>query len=380
MAGNNESDQERSLPASERRLADAREQGRLPRSRALAHLAVIGAVAVVVWLAGEPLIDRYVAFLAAALRFDDRVVFDGLAVGVRSGELILQALLLTLPVLFTVALAGAAAAVALGGWNFTLKPLELKLDNLDPASGFGRIFSARSVVDVLKVSVEALLLVAVVGLFLWKSMPQLAGLPMIAQDSGISSLVQLLVAAAITITMALAVTAVIDVPLQLWRHAQSLRMTLDEARREARESDGDPYLRQRIRSTQREMARRRMMEEVPKADVVVTNPTHYAVALAYREASDSAPRVVAKGADLIAGRIRELAAANRVPVLESPALARALFRHAEVGDPIPRPLYEAVAQVLAYVFRLRSAVAGLRDEAFEPVAVPPGMDPFGATQ
>jgi flagellar biosynthetic protein FlhB len=170
----------------------------------------------------------------------------------------------------------------------------------------------------------------------------------------------------------------VDVPWQLWNHARQLRMSRDELRREAKESEGDPQIKARIRSLQREAARKRMMAEVPKADVVVTNPAHYAVALAYRENSMRAPRVVAKGRELTALRIRELAAEHRVPVVEAPPLARALYRHAELGDEIPEKLYTAVAEVLAYVFQLRrfNTYGGRVPELPGDICVPAGLDPL----
>jgi flagellar biosynthesis protein FlhB len=174
----------------------------------------------------------------------------------------------------------------------------------------------------------------------------------------------------------LIVIALIDVPYQLWDYHKGLRMTLEEVKREARESEGDPKLKARIRSQQREMARKRMMAEVPNADVVVTNPTHYSVALKYRDGAMRAPQVVAKGADLVAQKIRELAAKHGVPTLEAPPLARALFRHAEIGDEVPPALYNAVAQVLAYVHHLRHFMkfGGNAPQTPTDLEVPAGMD------
>ena len=170
---------------------------------------------------------------------------------------------------------------------------------------------------------------------------------------------------------------VLDLPYQLWNFYNKLKMTKEQLRQEAKESEGDPHVKARIRAQQREVARRRMMAEVPGADVVVTNPTHYAVALKYSEGKMGAPRVVAKGADLVAAKIRELAAEHRVPLLEAPPLARALFRHTEIGDEIPATLYAAVAEVLAYVFQLRhfEKAGGAYPAAPTALPVPPELDP-----
>jgi flagellar biosynthetic protein FlhB len=195
---------------------------------------------------------------------------------------------------------------------------------------------------------------------------------------GSAHLGQLLLQCFMLIVAALVAIAAVDVPYQLWQHASKLKMTREELRQEAKESEGNPEIKAKIRATQREMARRRMMAEIPTADVVVTNPTHYAVALKYTEGKMGAPRVVAKGADEVAARIRELAAEHKVPMLEAPPLARALFRHAELGDEIPETLYTAVAEVLAYVFQLKAHAShgGLRPTAPSALEVPPGMDPL----
>jgi flagellar biosynthetic protein FlhB len=184
------------------------------------------------------------------------------------------------------------------------------------------------------------------------------------------------------IAAALAIVAAVDVPFQLWEHGDDLKMSRQELRQEHKESDGNPEIKAAIRKQQREMARRRMMAEVPKASVIVTNPTHYAVALSYEDRTMRAPRVVAKGADLVAAKIRELGEAHNVPVLESPALARAIYAHAEIGEEIPETLYTAVAEILAYVFQLRRhrEFGDATPQPPGPIAVPAGLDPQGATQ
>jgi flagellar biosynthetic protein FlhB len=198
-------------------------------------------------------------------------------------------------------------------------------------------------------------------------------------ETALISFAHVLLYSFLGLIVGLALIAAIDVPFQLWQYHDRLKMTLEELKREARESEGDPHLKARIRSQQRELARSRMMSEVPKADVVVTNPTHFAVALKYESGTMGAPTVVAKGMNLIAERIRELAGENRVPILEAPALARALHRHADVGDQIPATLYAAVAEVMAYVYQLNQfalAAGGLLPPvAPAAIAIPDGMDP-----
>ena len=198
-------------------------------------------------------------------------------------------------------------------------------------------------------------------------------------ETALVSFAEVLLHSFLALIAGLALIAAIDVPFQLWQYHDRLKMTNEELKREARESEGDPYLKARIRSQQREMARSRMMSEVPKADVVVTNPSHFAVALKYESGKMGAPVIVAKGMNLLAQRIRDLAGENQVPVLEAPPLARALYRHADVGDQIPAPLYTAVAEVMAYVYQLNQFALSAGDilppVAPAAIAVPEGMDP-----
>lgn len=380
MAAASDSDQERNLPPTARRLEQAREEGQIPRSRALSHLAVIGTAAGALWLLGPSLVARYTAFLSEALRIERQAALDSAAMTTRLSAFTWEAMLIAVPVVALLALAGAAATPALGGWVFTWKPVMPNFSRISPLSGFQRLLSYQSLTDLGKVLLEAVAIVVVVAAFLWLNAPEFASVVLESQDGGLASTQRLVVSSILAMTLALALAAIVDVPLQLWKHHHSLRMSLEEIKRESRETEGDPQLRARIRSVQREMARQRMMEEVPKADVVITNPTHYAVALAYKEGGDRAPRVVAKGAENVAQKIREIAGEHRIPILESPALSRALFKHARLGDQIPQNLYEAVAQVLAYVYRLRAAAAGapVAPGEFDPVEIPAGLDPQGA--
>jgi flagellar biosynthetic protein FlhB len=222
----------------------------------------------------------------------------------------------------------------------------------------------------------------VVGVVAWivvgREMNEVMSLASQPVEVGSGHLVDLLLTSFISIVGGLVLIAVIDAPYQMWHYSNKLKMTREEVRQEAKESDGNPEIKAKIRQTQREMARRRMMADVPTADVVVTNPTHYAVALKYSEGVMRAPKVVAKGADAIAARIRELATENKVLILESPVLARALFKHAEIGDEIPETLYTAVAEILAYVFQLRAfrAGSGMYPDLPGELDVPPQMDPL----
>jgi len=240
----------------------------------------------------------------------------------------------------------------LGGWLFSIGAAMPRFSRLNPIAGFGRILSWNGVGELAKAIVKASLLGAVAAWFLWDARTKILALGQVSVVDAVGGLGQLLSTTLFFLTGVLALIAAIDVPLQLWQYYSHLKMTRQEQRDEAREMEGDPQVKARIRSMQREAARRRMMAEVPKADVIVTNPTHYSVALSYTE-SMRAPRVIAKGSALVALRIREVGQANNIPILEAPPLARALHRHTELGDEIPATLYEAVALVMAYVFQLR---------------------------
>jgi flagellar biosynthetic protein FlhB len=247
------------------------------------------------------------------------------------------------------------APLAIGGWNFSAEALTPRWDRLDPIAGLQRVFSVRGLLELLKSLARFLVIAVIAVLVLRHQFAQFAGLSTEPLRAGITHALSLSGAALIFLGGGLALIAGIDVPLALWQHHRGLRMTREEIRQEAKETEGNPEVRGRIRRVQQEMARRRMMEEVPRADVVITNPTHYAVALRYDDTRMRAPIVVAKGADLVAQRIRQIATEHGVPLVEAPPLARTLHAGCEIGDEIPARLYAVVAQVLTYVYQLRTA-------------------------
>jgi len=254
--------------------------------------------------------------------------------------------------------AALAAPLAIGGWSMSGKAIAPDFSRLSPASGLGRMFGARSWMELAKALAKFAVVAVVAVIVLKVNAGKLIGLGSAPVDVAIGHAVSLSGQALLALTAALVLIAAVDVPFQLWQYRKDMRMTKEEVRQEFKESEGSPEVKGRIRALQREMAERRMMEAVPKADVIVVNPTHYAVALRYDEKNMRAPQVVAKGVDLIAARIREVATENKVPIFEAPPLARALHRSVEIGDEIPAGLYVAVAQVLTYIFQLRTAMAG----------------------
>jgi flagellar biosynthetic protein FlhB len=286
-------------------------------------------------------------------------------------------LLACLPLAGIVMIVALASPVLVGGWLFSAQALGPNFMKLNPIKGVANMFSVNSLVELLKAVSKAIVVSAVTYLVVKHETDAVLGLAVEPLRVSSVHMVDLLLLSFLYIVGALGLIAVIDGPYQIWHYADKMKMTRQEVIQEAKESDGNPQVKAKIRQMQREMSRRRMMEAVPTADVVVTNPTHYAVALKYADGGGGAPQVVAKGRDVIAARIRALALENKVTILEAPALARALHKHTEIGDEIPQALYSAVAEVLAYVFQLRAfdKNGGTRPERPGKLAVPPELDP-----
>jgi flagellar biosynthesis protein FlhB len=372
-----ESAQDKHLPASARKIEKAREDGQVARSRDLGHFAAVaGGGALLVALA--PALTGWLKqLLAHALTFDAKSLAGTAPMLERLSEGGLRMIALVLPLGIALAAIAAAAGVAAGGWNWTLKAIEPKFDKFDPISGLGRVFSWQQLGETLKACLLALVLGSIGTLWLRahaNDFTQLLALPLPAALSQAASSLQ---SGLLLLVLALAAFAAIDVPLQHKRLMDRLKMSHQELKDEMRQLEGNAEIKSKVRAMMRERAGRRMLAAVPKADIVVMNPTHYAVALKYDDKTMAAPRVVAKGADLLALAIRDLATEHQVPVLQSPPLARALYAHTEVDQDVPAALFAAVAQVLAWVYQLRAAMAGQGAMPAElpALAVPAGFDP-----
>lgn len=376
-----ENDLERTEPASERRLTQAREEGDVARSLDAASAIVLAGVGGVLWLFGPHLINGFSKLIRSGLSFDQRIASDAAALMSLLQRQSQESLVLLLPILFAGAIGALLAPFSTGGWVFAAKRLGPQWSRVNPISGLARLASMENFAEFAKTLVKAILIAAVATIVLLVSLRGILDLTPQALPSGIKSLASIAAVTFFSIAAAVAAIAVLDSPLQLWKWHRKLRMSREELRREAKEQEGDPHVKARIRQQQREVARRRMMADVPTADVVVTNPTHYAVALKYQDGKMRAPRVVAKGLDHVAAKIRSVAQENHVPLLEAPPLARALYAHAEVGEEIPGALYATVAEVLAYVYRLRDAARrGLvSPETPQLSKIPTGLDPAEAT-
>lgn len=371
-----DNDQERTEEASPRRLEQAREEGHVARSQELTTFAMMAAAGAGLWWLGGQVFGRLMALVRDALRFDGGGAFDPAQMTVRMHAQAFEALLAIAPLLILLLLVALAAPQLLSGWLFSTSALRFDLQRIDPLAGIGRVLSWRGVAELAKALIKAVLIAVVGALLVWHYREPLLQLVRLPLEAGIPEMGRIVGASFLALAGALALVAAADVPFQLWRHADELKMSRQELRQEMKENEGDPQIKAQIRAQQREMARRRMMAEVPKASVIVTNPTHYAVALRYNEREMRAPRVVAKGSYLLAERIRELGAENNVPILRTPPLARALYRHAELDQEIPAALFDAVAQVLAYVYQLRSynMRGGELPRVPEKLPIPEGMD------
>ena len=355
--------QDRTLPATPRKLSKAREEGQVARSRDLGHFVAV-AVCGVVLVAAAPWLASYTeALLMEGLHFNRAMVEDPAAMGQRLGELTIRLLWVIVP--FGLVMMGAAlvSGMLLGGWNFTWKPLIPNFGKLNPLTGLVGLVTKDKLTDAAKASALALILGVIGAMYLKAHIDAFGGVLALPLPAAIASSAQTLLGGLGLLLLALAAFALIDVPLQLFQHAQRMKMSHQEVKQEHKEQEGSGEVKQKMRARMREMTQRRMIAAVPTADLVVMNPTHYAVALKYDDAKMAAPRVVAKGADLIAMTIRDIAKDAKVPVLQSPVLARALYAHAELDREIPAALFGAVAQVLAYVYQLRAALRPRRHAA-----------------
>ncbi|WP_422845271.1 EscU/YscU/HrcU family type III secretion system export apparatus switch protein [Acidovorax sp. M2(2025)] len=376
-----ESSQEKSLPATERKLQKAREDGQGARSRDLSHLAVLGAGAACVLVLAPHLMEHLQRALSQQLAFDAATV---MAPGTMLQRLQTMAGIgLVASTVFAVLTSAAAliSAIGAGGWIFSFKPITPQFNRLNPISGLANLFSKQQMANVAKMVLMTGILSYVAWKFMGTSIDSVAMLVLQPSPLAIRQIADWLTSGMSLLLLIVFLAALVDVPLQAYFFKTRLKMSHEEVKQEHKESDGNPHTKGRIRQRQREIADRASIGAVPKADFVVMNPTHYAVALKYDEKTMSAPQVIARGTDLLAFRIRDLAKEHSVPVLQAPMLARALYAHAELDQAIPATLYTAVAQVLAYVYRLKAALRGegrMPDSLVEPY-VPPELDPLNRT-
>ncbi|NMM14915.1 MAG: EscU/YscU/HrcU family type III secretion system export apparatus switch protein [Rhodoferax sp.] len=373
-----ESSQDRNLPASERKLQKARDDGQVTRSRDLSHLAVLGAGALSLMVLSPLMFGRLKLHLSQQLSFDATSVAhpeimltrlqDMVAIGLL-GSVIFAAIVTTVVMLST---------VAVGGWVTSLKPVMPDFSRVNPLTGFGRMFTKDKFTEVLKMTFLTVVLFALGATYLSSSIHSMAMLTLQPSTSALRHLTEWLTSGMGLLLLVVLLVAMVDVPLQSFLHKSRMKMSQQEMKQEHKESDGNPEMKGKLRQRQREIAQGNSIGAVPKADFVLMNPTHFAVAIKYDDKTMRAPQVVSKGADLLAMKIRDIAKHNAIPVLQSPMLARALYANAELDQDIPASLYTAVAQVLAYIYRLKAAMRGDGPMPGEPPQpfVPPELDPL----
>jgi flagellar biosynthetic protein FlhB len=354
MAEESGSGQEKTEEPSGRRLSKAREEGQVPRSRELNTLIMLLSAGFALMFLGPHIISGLLEMLRSSFVIDRAVIFNTEIVPALFLNKVGVAINYLMPFFLFMLIAAIAAPLPLSGWVFSTKALAPKLNRLDPIKGLrNKIFSWKGLVELLKALVKFVIVASVGYLLFQAKIGDFLALGHENLNSALSNMGVELIRVFILLSSSLIVIALVDVPFQLWDHKRQLKMTKQELKDEHKETEGSPEIKRRVRQTQYEMSTRRMMEAVPQADVVVTNPTHYAVALRYDQLRMSAPVVVAIGADLIALQIRRVADANEVPILEAPPLARALYHNSELNQEIPAGLYLAVAQVLAYIYQLK---------------------------
>lgn len=368
MAG--ESAQERTEEATPKRLQEAREKGQIARSRELSTMAVLMMSAAAMLITGDDAIRSLMAIMR------DQFVIQSIdlkSVSLMTDRLktdISAAMLAMAPFAGLVLIAALLSPAIVGGWIFSVESFSFKLEKLDPIKGVSRIFSLKSLIELVKALLKFILVLSVSMVILYGNLGDIFSVGSMDIGPAIDKTASMLIWSFIIISSSMIVIALIDVPFQLWDHNRQLKMTRQEVKEEYKQTDGNPELKRHLRERQREISSRRMMEQVPRADVIITNPSHYSVALRYDQNCMSAPIVVAKGKDLIAFQIRNVANANDVPIVSAPPLSRALYYSTEIGHEIPSGLFMAVAQVLAYIYRLKNNINIADKPQFEDIAIP----------
>jgi len=346
--------QERTEQPTPRRIQQAREKGQVPTSRELNTMLMMLMAGSSILFIGPGIANNFIDLFRRHLNISRENIFDITAMPVMLESAILDALIYIAPFFALMTLAAVAGPLMMGGITFSTQTLSFKWDKLNPVTGMGRVFSKKGFVELIKALIKFLIIGTTAILFLYSQIDVYLGLGSEPLVQALPHMANLLIWSFLASATALVLIALIDVPFQIYDHTQQLKMTFQEIKDENKDTEGNPDVKGRIKNTQREIAQRRMMAEVPKADVIITNPEHYSVAIKYDQENMAAPVVVAKGVDIIAMQIRLIAREHEVPILQAPPLARALHHTTEIDEEIPAALYLAVAQVLAYIFKLRT--------------------------
>ncbi|MDD5579454.1 MAG: flagellar biosynthesis protein FlhB [Methylobacter sp.] len=361
-----DSGQEKTEEPTGKRLEDAQKKGQIARSRELNTFVMLVTSAVLLLMMGEEMGNGLIEMMRTELQVSREIIFDPASPIIHLKKVMIDGVMLIAPFIGVMVIAAIGAPLALGGWVFSLEAMTPKFEKLDPIKGIPRLFAMHGLIELIKALVK-FLLIFIVAIVLFKYFfNELLGLGAEPLEQSIIHGLKVIGMCFLLLSVSLILVVMFDVPYQLWDHSKKLKMTLQEIKEEMKESEGSPEVKGRIRRMQMTMAQNRMMAEVPKADVIVTNPSHYAVALRYDQSANGAPKLVAKGLDLMAAQIRNAAIGASVPLVASPPLARALYYSTDLNKEIPQGLYLAVAQVLAYVYQLKTARQNYWDEPLPP--------------
>ena len=375
MAGNDDSSQEKTEEPTPKRLKKAKDDGQAPRSKELTTTGMLLAGTVGLYIFGGRLADDMLRIMADNFTINRSTIFDPQLMFYNLGQSFMHAFFSILPLFIVLLIAAIVGPIALGGWIMSAKSLAPKLDRINPLSGLKRMFSVKSLVELFKSIGKVLLVVAGAYFLLLYMEDSLLGLSREDIYTGVPHALDLIIKAAIVLSCVTIFISLIDVPFQIHEHVKKLKMSKQDIKDEMKDTEGKPEVKSKIRQLQMEMSQKRMMDAVPQADVVITNPTHFSVALKYDPDTMATPILLAKGVDHVALRIREVAKANNVEFVESPPLARAIYHTTEIEDEIPQGLFVAVAQVLAYVFQIREYRKGRGERPNYPrnIALPDDM-------
>lgn len=362
-----DSDMEKTEEPTSKKLSEAAEKGNIARSRDLGTAFVLLGSSVAILVFGRELAMVMLELASRMLSLNAKDISDTNSMFTAMGAGLGAVAWPLLKLILVIGIAGIIGNTLLGGFNFSWYAASFRPNKLDPIAGLKRMFSLQSLVELVKSVLKVLVVCGSAYLLLKALFPDIMSLSLMSAPLDIETAMQLLAWMFFGLCASTLVIAMVDAPYQKWNFIQQMKMTKQEVKDEYKNTEGNPEIKGRVRSMQMQMSRRRMMQEVPKADVVVTNPTHYAVALKYEHGKQRAPVVVAKGLDEVAMFIRQIADANAVPIVRSPALARAIYHTTELEKPIPEQLFAAVAQVLAYVYQLKNYRKG-KAERPKPLA------------
>jgi len=346
---------EKSEEPTQKKLDDAREKGQVPRSKELTTLLMTLSAAIFLLMYGSVMMQNFIDLLTRGISFKRDIAFDPQKMVDLMIALFVQGIYMILPFILVMVIIALISPTLLGGWTFSTKALAPKASKLNPISGIKRMFSVKALLELTKAFAKFALVMAMATYFLYFSFNEVLQLGIEPLKFALAHSGSLIIEAFIFVSLSLLIVAAIDVPFQLWDHNKQLKMTKQEVKDEYKQQEGNPEVKGRIRQVQREMSQRRMMQKVPEADVIITNPTHFAVALKYDPETMQEPVILAMGADFMAAQIRTIAKENNITMVEAPPLARALYYNAEIDRPIPFDLFKAVAAVLAYVYQLKES-------------------------